>query len=165
MLAWRSLFKLQAISRTEPANVAYGPRAQVTIETFANRRPMLMIAHYSDHAANERTFLAWVRTAIATMAFGFLVERFDLFIRFASREVGSDNAPHARNAADWAGLALVLMGIAMVALAAYRYWRTAKQIDSDATTPGPGVRFDLALAMMLVLLGCSLLIYLPHAAG
>ena len=77
-----------------------------------------MIAHYSDHAANERTFLAWVRTAIATMAFGFLVERFDLFIRFASREAGSDKAPHARNAADWAGLALVLMGIAMVALAA-----------------------------------------------
>ena len=30
-----------------------------------------MIKRYSDHAANERTFLAWVRTAIAVMAFGF----------------------------------------------------------------------------------------------
>src|SRR5215469_2800993 len=38
----------------------------------------LMIKRYSDHAANERTFLAWVRTAIAVMAFGFLIERFDL---------------------------------------------------------------------------------------
>ena len=38
-----------------------------------------MIPRYSDHAANERTFLAWVRTAIAIMAFGFLVEKFDLF--------------------------------------------------------------------------------------
>ena len=37
-----------------------------------------MIRRYSDHAANERTFLAWVRTAIAIMAFGFLVEKFDL---------------------------------------------------------------------------------------
>src|ERR1051326_4967857 len=37
-----------------------------------------MIERYSDHAANERTFLAWVRTAIAIMAFGFLVEKFDL---------------------------------------------------------------------------------------
>jgi uncharacterized membrane protein YidH (DUF202 family) len=36
-----------------------------------------MIKRYSDHAANERTFLAWVRTAIAVMAFGFLIERFD----------------------------------------------------------------------------------------
>ena len=42
-----------------------------------------MIERYSDHAANERTFLAWVRTAIAIMAFGFVVEKFDLFLRIA----------------------------------------------------------------------------------
>ena len=42
-----------------------------------------MIKRYTDHAANERTFLAWVRTAIAVMAFGFLIERFDLFMKFA----------------------------------------------------------------------------------
>jgi putative membrane protein len=44
-----------------------------------------MIKRYSDHAANERTFLAWVRTAIAVMAFGFLIERFDLFLKVAAR--------------------------------------------------------------------------------
>jgi putative membrane protein len=38
-----------------------------------------MIERYSDHATNERTLLAWVRTAIATMAFSFLVQKFDLF--------------------------------------------------------------------------------------
>jgi len=38
-----------------------------------------MIRNFREHAANERTFLAWVRTAIAVMAFGFLIERFDLF--------------------------------------------------------------------------------------
>jgi putative membrane protein len=37
-----------------------------------------MIERYTDHAANERTFLAWVRTSIAIMAFGLLVEKFDL---------------------------------------------------------------------------------------
>lgn len=42
-----------------------------------------MIKNFSDHMANERTFLAWVRTSIAVMAFRFLVERFDLFIAFA----------------------------------------------------------------------------------
>jgi putative membrane protein len=123
-----------------------------------------MIKRYGDHAANERTFLAWVRTAIATMAFGFLVERFDLFIRFALRE-GGDKVAAARNTADWAGLTLVLMGVAMVLIAALRFLRTAKQIDADDETPGPGVRFDLALAVLLVLLSCSLLLYLPHAAG
>ena len=34
-----------------------------------------MIRNFSDHSANERTFLAWVGTAIAVMAFGFLVEK------------------------------------------------------------------------------------------
>jgi putative membrane protein len=39
-----------------------------------------MIRSYSDHAANERTFLAWVRTAIAVIAFGFVIEKFNLFV-------------------------------------------------------------------------------------
>jgi inner membrane protein YidH len=123
-----------------------------------------MINRYSDHAANERTFLAWVRTAIAVMAFGFLIERFDLFIRFASRETGdSGQFEHSRNLGDWAGVAFVLMGLAMIVVAALRFFRTARQIDAEAESPGPGVRFDLALAALLVLLGCSLALYLPQA--
>ena len=43
-----------------------------------------MIRNFSDHSANERTFHAWVRTAIAVMAFGFLVEKFDLFLEVAA---------------------------------------------------------------------------------
>jgi hypothetical protein len=44
-----------------------------------------------------------------------------------------------------------------------RFFTTARQIDSEEIARGPGVRFDLALAALLVLLGCSLLLYLPHA--
>jgi putative membrane protein len=43
-----------------------------------------LIRNFSDHSANERTFLAWVRTAIAVMAFGFLVEKFDLFLELVA---------------------------------------------------------------------------------
>ncbi|HEV3286504.1 MAG TPA: DUF202 domain-containing protein, partial [Steroidobacteraceae bacterium] len=39
-----------------------------------------MIGGFSDHAANERTFLAWVRTGIAVIAFGFVIEKFNLFM-------------------------------------------------------------------------------------
>jgi Domain of unknown function (DUF202) len=39
-----------------------------------------MIQGYADHAANERTFLAWVRTGVAAIAFGFVIERFNLFL-------------------------------------------------------------------------------------
>ena len=41
-----------------------------------------MIEHYTDHAANERTFLAWVRTALALVAFGCVLAKFDLFLHF-----------------------------------------------------------------------------------
>jgi putative membrane protein len=37
-----------------------------------------MIRDYSDHAANERTFLAWLRTSIAVISFGFVVEKLNL---------------------------------------------------------------------------------------
>jgi putative membrane protein len=122
-----------------------------------------MIKRYSDHAANERTFLAWVRTAIATMAFGFLIERFDLFIRFAAPQMAdAAGAMPSRDFADLAGLAFVVVGMAIIAIAALRFIRTARAIDSEETVPGPGVRFDLTLAALLVLLGCSLLLYIPH---
>jgi putative membrane protein len=97
------------------------------------------------------------------LAFGFLIERFDLFIRFAAPklDIGGDT-PQGRNFADIVGFGLVVLGTAMIAVAALRFFRTAKQIASDAEEPAPGVRFDLTLAALLVLLGCSLLLYLPH---
>ena len=50
-----------------------------------------MINRYTDYAANEQTYLAWVRTAITVMAFGSQVEKFDLFLEVAacSRDPGS----------------------------------------------------------------------------
>ena len=63
-----------------------------------------MIKRYSDHAANERTFLAWVRTAIAVMAFGFLIERFDLFLRYIAPQAAQRQAaPRSEAFANWAG--------------------------------------------------------------
>ena len=48
-----------------------------------------MIKRYTDHSANERTYLAWVRTAITIMAFGFLIEKFELFLAHSLRERGN----------------------------------------------------------------------------
>ncbi len=48
-----------------------------------------MIRGYSDHAANERTFLAWVRTGIAVIAFGFVVEKFNLFLDAIARSTAA----------------------------------------------------------------------------
>jgi putative membrane protein len=120
-----------------------------------------MIEHYSDHAANERTFLAWVRTAIAVMAFGFLVEKFDLFLAIAGqsleRRAGSGGGAWLGNVA---GLLLILLGGAMMVLATIRFRRTAVDIDSAEIRPGDGTRMDVVLAGLLVLLGAALFFYL-----
>jgi len=124
----------------------------------------LMIKRYSDHAANERTFLAWVRTAIAVMAFGFLIERFDLFVRVAAPQLAQQQlGTHGEGFANWAGLAFIIIGIVTIAVAWLRFSRTAKDIDSQDEVPSPGERFDLALAIMIGLLGASLALYLSRA--
>jgi putative membrane protein len=123
-----------------------------------------MIKNFADHSANERTFLAWVRTAIAVMAFGFLVERFDLFIEIAAPSLaGRALSLQSQKFGNMAGLALIVLGTAMVAVAATRFLMTAKKIDSDVQHPGTGTRVDIALAALLVILGGALFLYLSHA--
>jgi putative membrane protein len=123
-----------------------------------------MIRNFGDHSANERTFLAWVRTSIAVMAFGFLVEKFDLFLELAAPSLaGRTLSLPGQKFGNAAGLALIALGTAMIATAAVRFLMTAKAIDSDETRVGPGSRIDLALAGLLVLLGCALFAYLSHA--
>ncbi len=123
-----------------------------------------MIRNFSDHSANERTFLAWVRTAIAVMAFGFIVEKFDLFLEVAAPSLaGRTLSLPGQKFGNIAGLALIVLGTAMVAIAAVRFLLTARAIDSAEPRASPGSRVDLALAALLVLLGCTLFLYLSHA--
>jgi putative membrane protein len=123
-----------------------------------------MIKNFSDHAANERTFLAWVRTAIAVMAFGFLIERFDLFLQIAAPSLADRTlSPAGQEFGNLAGFALIILGTAMIVVAAARFLRTAKEIDSDQPHPSTGARIDVALAALLALLGLSLALYLSHA--
>ena len=120
-----------------------------------------MIRNFSDHSPNERTFLAWVRTAIAVMAFGFLVEKFDLFLELAA--AGRALSLPGQKFGNIAGLAFIVLGTAMVGIAAARFVITAKNIDREDLRPGTGSRIDIALAGLLVLLGCALFLYLSHA--
>ena len=124
-----------------------------------------MIERYSDHAANERTFLAWVRTAIAIMAFGFLVERFDLFLRITTRSLAGRSPPlRSEVVGTTAGLVLIVLGGAVMVLAALRFRKTATAIAAEDVHPGPGARLDIALATLLLLLGTFLFVYLIYAA-
>jgi putative membrane protein len=124
----------------------------------------LTIKNYTDHAANERTFLAWVRTAVAIIAFGFVVERFDLFLAvLAPSDAASKFVIHRSSFGREAGLLLIVAGVAMTVLATFRFMKTAKEIDTPEVMPGTGSRLDIALAALLVLLGVALFFYLSRA--
>ena len=86
-----------------------------------------MIPGYSDHAANERTFLACVRTGIAVIAFGFVIEKFNLFV-LTMANANSLDAGHRLQLerlsgplGRYDGLALILLGIALLVVAATRF--------------------------------------------
>ena len=123
-----------------------------------------MINRYSDHAANERTFLAWVRTAIAVMAFGFLVEKFDLFLEIAARSLsGQPPSPTRQLVGDFAGLLLILLGGAMMAVATLRFRQIQKQIDAAEMHPAMGTGMDVILILLLLALTAALFGYLLYA--
>jgi putative membrane protein len=122
-----------------------------------------MIKRYTEHAANERTFLAWIRTAIAVMAFGFLVERFDLVM---STVVGSSSRTltfHPQQFPNEVALAFIVLGVAMIAIAATRFIRIAREIDREEVIHRAGSLFDVVLAALLLLLGLSLFLYVSRA--
>ncbi len=125
-----------------------------------------MISRYSDHAANERTYLAWVRTAIAVMAFGFLVEKFDLFLVVAARTLAG-RPPSGLNQAvgDGAGLLLILLGAAMMVVATMRFRQVGRDIDAADPRPVRGNRMDVALVGLLLALGSTLFAYLAYTVA
>jgi putative membrane protein len=121
----------------------------------------LTIRNFSDHAANERTFLAWVRTAIAMMGFGFVIERFDLFLRATPVVIASHTTTsHNLRLGELAGLAVMLAGLATLVVAVVRFVRTSRMIDDTADHKGPGEQLDIALASLLLIVGVALFGYM-----
>jgi putative membrane protein len=117
------------------------------------------IRNFSDHAANERTFLAWVRTAVGLIGFGFVVERFDLVLRALPTAAGAPHTVH-RGIGEAAGLGLMVAGLVIVAFAYVRFAKATREIDDETQHLGPGARFDLALTLLLVVMGSALVGYM-----
>lgn len=124
-----------------------------------------MIRGYSDHAANERTFLAWVRTGIAIIAFGFVVEKFNLFLLtiVAAAQLEAPRRQALERVAGpigrYEGLALILVGIVLIIVAAARFIRTGRLIDAKQIYAVGSVRAELVLSGVLAVLVAGYTIY------
>jgi putative membrane protein len=98
-----------------------------------------------DHLANERTLLAWQRTALGVIAIGFLVDRFAL----------TDGASVMGAAL---GIALVLLGGVVAVVGVYRFVRTERQIDTQ--TYRPAILAHVVLAGGVVVGAMALAVFL-----
>jgi putative membrane protein len=125
-----------------------------------------MIGGYSDHAANERTFLAWVRTGIAIIAFGFVIEKFNIFLlTIASAALGtqiqrSQLASLSGRMGRYDGLVLIFGGLGLVVLSTARFIRTTRLLDDTQVHSAKSVRTELVLSACLVVVVASYSIYL-----
>jgi len=115
-----------------------------------------MIPNYTNHAANERTFLAWIRTGLAVAAFGFFLIKLDVFVdavgggsiyRLAPDDAGAFVAVATR----YAGLATVTIGIAVIARSSFAFERTRRAIDRDEIVQIPQSRAESLLAAALAI--------------
>ena len=113
--------------------------------------------HVTDHLAHERTFLAWIRTAIAVMTLGVAINRFALFLMEMHQVV-----PEARNLAnrhvEKLGIGLVLLGIVLLVGSTWHYIHVGRTIDDENYRPS--VRIMVGTALVIGLMGGSTLIWL-----
>lgn len=104
-----------------------------------------------EHQANERTFLAWLRTSIALIGFGFAIARFGLFLRqLQSAVINQATTTHSLFNSENLGVSLVIVGIIVIALAAWRYNQVFWQIESGNYRPNRLIVWLLAGVVIIL---------------
>jgi putative membrane protein len=117
-----------------------------------------------DHLANERTFLAWVRTSVAIVVFGFAIGRFAIAMRQLTAFQG--HGSRTTGLSVWMGMIAILAGVVMMVAGLTRYRKTRAQLDEGKFEPA-GFVVDL-VAILTVLFGLTLagyLIYVEKGLG
>ena len=112
----------------------------------------------SDHLANERTFLAWIRTSIGIMAFGFVVVKFTLFIKQIALLLGKEVVIHQHGYSSFIGIFLVGVGAFTTILSYFRYARIKKQLDNNSFKSSS--MLIIVLTILILLISVSLVTYL-----
>ena len=113
-----------------------------------------------EHQANERTFLAWLRTSIALVGFGFAIARFGIFLRQISFVVEQPvESVHPVFNSQVLGIGLVMLGIVVIGLAGWRYNVAFWQIERGNYRPSRWMVGGMtAIVMLLGLLSIPILL-------
>ena len=116
------------------------------------------------YLAAERTLLAWIRTGLAMMGFGFVVARFGLFLRELA--VATDAPPERRMAASlWFGTTLGVLGVVVNLCAALQHWSTLRSLAAGQPIGGRWLSLATITALALAVLGLLMAIFLGSQTG
>lgn len=116
----------------------------------------------NEHLANERTLLAWVRTAIGIMAFGFVVVKFSLFIRQMAVITGKQPAVPDHGLSGPTGIMLVILGGLSLLFGTWRYYITEKRLRKGEYAHGSGVLY--LFVILLIIFSIVIAAYLVKTA-
>ncbi len=112
----------------------------------------------AEYLANERTFLAWIRTSIAVISLGFVVAKFSVWLRELAIRMGASNVPRHTGASLPMGLLMMALGGALTILAARRYWVVNHDIEQGRVTADHGL--IILVTFLVVALAAAMILYL-----
>jgi putative membrane protein len=121
------------------------------------------VADLRDYLAEERTFLAWIRTGLTLMGFGFVVARFGLFLEMMQFTKGGTLAqPHGLS--PWVGTVFIVVGVAVSLFSIRRHLRLVAELDRGQFAHRGPSRQAIVLALFLALVGIAMALYLAMSA-
>jgi inner membrane protein YidH len=106
--------------------------------------------------AAERTLLAWNRTSVALIAFGFVIERSAIL----ARELLAAPQRIETAGAAWIGLAFIVLGTALAVVSIVQYEKTLKTLRPSEIPRGYAVQLTVYANVAVALLGVAMAVYL-----
>ena len=110
--------------------------------------------------AAERTLLAWNRTSISLMAFGFVVDRFGLFLQISGR---SDIEVYQRHVSFYLGASFIILASAIAVYSVMQHRRILNTITPAEIPTGYNLRAGMMLNIAICILGVATSIYLTRS--